>query len=169
VQTKKKPNSIVEESLPTALGCWLIRHNNHQLYRLTWLGWDKQSDSAPSHFARHIQHIIDTYANTGYIDCSDISIHLQVTPFQLKVLEELSTIPCGQTKTYGEIAKRIHSSPRAVGQACRTNPIQLFIPCHRILSQKGIGGYMGKQSHTDFKLLLLNHEAKFHDSSDACD
>ena len=62
--------------------------------------------------------------------------------------------------TYGEMAKKLDSSPRAVGNACRANPLPIIIPCHRVVSQSGIGGYGG---HTEGEVLaikewLLHHE-----------
>ena len=47
----------------------------------------------------------------------------------------------GEVATYGEIARRVGTSPRAVGQAMARNPTPLVIPCHRIVSKKGLGGF----------------------------
>lgn len=66
------------------------------------------------------------------------------TPFQKRVWEELLTIPYGETLSYGELAKRLGSSPRAVGSAVGRNPISLLIPCHRVLGSDGsLTGYAG--------------------------
>ena len=67
----------------------------------------------------------------------------QGTPFQKKVWTALFTIPYGQTKTYGEIAKMIDCrSAQAIGQALTRNPIAIIIPCHRVICADGsIGGY----------------------------
>ena len=72
-----------------------------------------------------------------------IDLKLEVTPFQKKVLNQLVLIPYGETKTYGEIAIKLKTSPRAVGNACRRNPIPIVIPCHRVVASKGLGGYSG--------------------------
>ena len=82
------------------------------------------------------------------------------TVFQKSVWRELIDIPLGETRTYGEIAKKLNSSARAVGNACRKNPIQLIIPCHRVISAKGIGGYSGKTEgkQLNIKRWLLAHE-----------
>lgn len=61
------------------------------------------------------------------------------TPFQQKVWKALCTIPYGQTITYGELAKKVNSSPRAVGGAVGANPLPILIPCHRVM---GAGGKM---------------------------
>lgn len=66
------------------------------------------------------------------------------TPFQQKVWHEITKIPYGKTRTYKEIATAIGSplSCRAVGQACKKNPIPILIPCHRVIRSDGsIGGY----------------------------
>ncbi len=84
----------------------------------------------------------------------------QGTPFQRSVWHELSEIPPGETRTYGDIANKLNSSPRAVGNACRKNPIQIIIPCHRVISAKGIGGYAGETEGRQLKIKrwLLKHE-----------
>ncbi len=68
------------------------------------------------------------------------------TEFQQRVWEELLWIPCGETRSYGEVAKNIRKpkAVRAVGGACGTNPIPLLIPCHRVLAtNRQIGGFSG--------------------------
>lgn len=82
------------------------------------------------------------------------------TDFQQAVWKELSQIPLGETCTYGDIADKINSSPRVVGNACRKNPIAIIIPCHRVVSAKGIGGYAGETGgrQINIKRWLLSHE-----------
>lgn len=63
--------------------------------------------------------------------------------FQKKVLKEVLKIPRGRTVTYGKIAKKLHTSPRAVGQALKHNPLPKIIPCYRVVGKKEIGGYFG--------------------------
>jgi methylated-DNA-[protein]-cysteine S-methyltransferase len=82
------------------------------------------------------------------------------TPFQQKVWNALKHIPAGQVVTYGELAKKLGTSARAVGNACRKNPIPVVIPCHRVVSSSGIGGYAGDTSGDLLKIKswLLQHE-----------
>jgi len=68
----------------------------------------------------------------------------QGTLFQQRVWHVMSQIAVGQTLTYGDIAKLLKSSAQAVGNACRCNPIVVMIPCHRVLSASGNGGYAGQ-------------------------
>lgn len=97
-----------------------------------------------------------------YIDNSQHSFKLplkpQGSPFQINVCNALLSIPAGQTSTYGELAIKLQTSPRAIGQACKRNPITLFIPCHRVLGKNNIGGYMGNPDAISYKESLLKHE-----------
>jgi len=79
------------------------------------------------------------------------------TLFQKKVWAILREIPFGKTKTYGEIATIIGKpkAARAIGSACRANPILLAIPCHRVVSSIGIGGF---SVGVDLKKQLLQFE-----------
>lgn len=73
-----------------------------------------------------------------------IDLDLRGTDFQLSVWKELKKIPYGQVRTYGDIARALSTAPRAVGQANKNNPIPIVIPCHRVVSSTGIGGYSGQ-------------------------
>ena len=67
---------------------------------------------------------------------------------QQRVWRLLRAIPPGQTRTYGELAQALSTSPRAVGGACRANPIVLLIPCHRVVAVDGEGGFAGQREGT---------------------
>ncbi len=90
----------------------------------------------------------------------NLPLHPQGTDFQQRVWKALQEIPAGQVKTYGELARQLNSSPRAVGNACRKNPIPLLIPCHRVVSKQGLGGYAGQTEGREIrlKMQLLAHE-----------
>ena len=91
----------------------------------------------------------------------DLPLKPSGTQFQQTVWTEISKIVRGKTQTYGWIAKKIKSAPRAVGQACGSNRYPLVIPCHRIISATGIGGFAhhdGDGFHRDVKKWLLDHE-----------
>ena len=68
------------------------------------------------------------------------------TPFQQAVWNALKEIPYGETRTYGEIARRIGHprASRAVGQANNRNPLPIVVPCHRVIGTSGaLTGYAG--------------------------
>lgn len=64
------------------------------------------------------------------------------TAFQARVWDALRAIPYGEVTTYGALAARLGSSPRAVGAAVGANPLAIFIPCHRVVGSDGsLTGY----------------------------
>lgn len=70
-----------------------------------------------------------------------ISYKLEVPEFTKKVLDIVKDIEFGKTLTYGDIAKKLNTSPRAVGMALKRNPLPLIIPCHRVVAKNSLGGY----------------------------
>ena len=85
------------------------------------------------------------------------------TAFQRTVWQQIAAVASGRVTSYGQIAARIHSAPRAVGQACGANPYPLVTPCHRVLSATGgLGGFSGRADDAAFllgvKRWLLAHE-----------
>ncbi len=67
-----------------------------------------------------------------------------VSSFQNKVYSIVKKIPKGKVMTYGQIARILNTSPRAVGQALKRNPFSPKVPCHRVIMSDGsIGGFNG--------------------------
>jgi AraC family transcriptional regulator of adaptative response/methylated-DNA-[protein]-cysteine methyltransferase len=87
-----------------------------------------------------------------------LPVDLRATAFQRRVWEELKAIPRGQTRSYGEIARRIGqpTAARAVARACATNPVALVIPCHRVVGGGALAGY---RWGVERKRRLLQREA----------
>ena len=78
------------------------------------------------------------------------------SPFLLRVQRAAQTIPAGQTRSYGELAKFVGApkASRAAGRAMSTNPWPIIVPCHRVLGRSGFGDYSaGSGLHTKFRLL----------------
>ncbi|MBI5658134.1 MAG: methylated-DNA--[protein]-cysteine S-methyltransferase [Nitrosomonadales bacterium] len=90
----------------------------------------------------------------------DLPLRLGGTAHQNKVWQAMCAIPRGQVRQYGELAAQLGSSPRAVGQACGSNPVPIIIPCHRVVSKSGMGGFMNRSGGyaLDIKHWLLAHE-----------
>lgn len=82
------------------------------------------------------------------------------TPFRARVRAAICAIPAGETRSYGAIAARLGTSARAVGGACRENPLPIVVPCHRVVAAHGLGGYDGKTggARLDIKRRLIAHE-----------
>jgi len=90
-----------------------------------------------------------------------LPVDISGTDYRLRVWNELEKIKPGQIKTYGEIATRLDSSPRAVGMACGDNKLPLLIPCHRVVAKHGVGGFMHSRGGfaLGVKSWLLKHES----------
>jgi len=83
------------------------------------------------------------------------------TPFRRCVWDAISRIPVGESRTYAELARQLHTAPRAVGGACGANPIALVVPCHRVVGSRGsLGGFMNAADGDPIavKRWLLAHE-----------
>jgi methylated-DNA-[protein]-cysteine S-methyltransferase len=83
------------------------------------------------------------------------------TAFRQRVRAALMSIPAGEARTYGELARTLASAPRAVGGACGSNPIALVVPCHRVVAADGsLGGFMQGVAGDSLaiKRWLLTHE-----------
>ncbi len=108
------------------------------------------------------QQLVAWFANPTFI--FDLPLAAPRTAFQARLRDALCATRCGETLTYGDLAKQLHSAPRAVGQALGSNPLPIIVPCHRIISA-------GKNRLTGFahtregpkltlKAWLLEHEAR---------
>jgi methylated-DNA-[protein]-cysteine S-methyltransferase len=107
-----------------------------------------------------IRNIIKEYELTGKIDLKGLELSFEgISPFYLKVYSELLKIPAGRTVTYGELAQRCgnRKAARAVGTALARNRLVLFVPCHRVVSANGMGGW---SSIPGLKEMLLELEKK---------
>lgn len=87
--------------------------------------------------------------------------------FQGAVYKAIVRIPHGETRTYSWVAARVGklSATRAVGQALRKNPFPILIPCHRVVAQHSLGGFMGasdpEQPEMRLKQKLISLEEEY--------
>jgi len=106
------------------------------------------------------------YQLQGYFDDPQWQFSLPLassgTDFQQRVWRFMCTIPVGETRRYGDAAEALNSAARAVGGACRSNPVPIVVPCHRIVAANGLGGFDGQREGAGlaFKQWLLNHEQR---------
>lgn len=141
----------------TPIGWLEVRHDELFIYQSTFtLGL--QNEQVPrNELAKTIQTELNQYF-TNPTHRFKLPLKPQGSTFQLNVCNALLEIPAGQTMTYGELAFKLQNSPRAIGQACKRNPLPLFIPCHRVIGKKNIGGYMGHSNFIHYKTQLLELE-----------
>ena len=143
--------------IDTPTGPISVTENDGAITRLQWHGAQEQGDSPLLQKAR--QQIGE------YFDGSrtefDLPLRVEGSDFQRAVCVVMSAIPFGETVTYGDISKQLKVPAQAIGQACGGNPIPLIIPCHRVLSATGLGGFSGDGgglSGIEMKVQLLRHE-----------
>ena len=89
----------------------------------------------------------------------NVQYELIGTKIQKRVWDEIKKTKFGETKSYGEIAKKLNISPRFVGKICGQNRLLLIIPCHRIKKSNGeLGGFSG-DGGIKLKRKLLDFES----------
>ena len=104
-----------------------------------------------------------TRALTAYFEgeltaIAGLKVAFAGTEFQRSVWRALTTIPCGETRSYGDVARQIGNpkAVRAVGLANGSNPVGIVVPCHRVIGANGtLTGYGGG---VERKRWLLQHE-----------
>ena len=113
-------------------------------------GLDKETEEKDLSVLQTARRWLDVYFS-GQKPDFQVPLHLQGTTFQKEVWEMLSSIPYGETTTYGAIAKQLaakrglpHLSAQAVGSAVGHNKISIIVPCHRVIGADGsLTGYAG--------------------------
>jgi methylated-DNA-[protein]-cysteine S-methyltransferase len=128
--------------------------------RIDFLPVQTRVRPATMQIARQVERALEHYflrSDKGF----NLPLRLQGTAFQQRVWQALQGIPCGEMRTYGELAAQLASGARAVGNACRRNPVPVIVPCHRVVGAHGIGGYSGHTAGRELqrKRWLLAHEA----------
>ena len=90
----------------------------------------------------------------------NLPLNIKGRPFQKNVWSALCKIPLGETKSYSALATELKTGARAIGNACRKNPIAIIVPCHRVVAKTGIGGFGGRTVGEQIKIKqwLLAHE-----------
>jgi methylated-DNA-[protein]-cysteine S-methyltransferase len=73
----------------------------------------------------------------------------------------LIAVSYGETLSYGELARILGSSPRAIGQLCARNPFPIVVPCHRVLGSGGALGHFSGGEGPRTKAWLLEHERRY--------
>ena len=143
------------KSIITPIGNFNSFYVNSLLVKLIYIGQQNSSNFPDISLQKVINHF---FSKKGLKSLPKYFI--QGTPFQLKLWETLSTIPRGHTESYSSLASKIGSpgAARAVGTACRLNPLPLLIPCHRVIKQDGsIGEFALGRSNKEY---LLKMESK---------
>lgn len=132
---------------------------------LSEINWESKCSSAPDDGTEDPRHPVlveaarqlDQYF-AGQRREFELKLEFRGTDFQKRVWDELLKIPFGETRTYGEIARRLGNANamRAVGAANGRNPIPIVAPCHRVIGASG--DLVGFGGGLEVKEYLLNFE-----------
>jgi methylated-DNA-[protein]-cysteine S-methyltransferase len=135
----------------TPIGDLTISAEDGAIVALDWgRGRDQEDTPLLREAAAQLQDYFDGL-RTGF----DLPLAPQGSPFQQRVWQALREIPAGETRSYGDLARLLGSSARAVGQANGRNPIPIIIPCHRVVAAGGrLGGYSGGDGASTKRILL---------------
>jgi methylated-DNA-[protein]-cysteine S-methyltransferase len=136
-----------------------IRTSGNRLSEIVYLPKAAATLAPQNRLAEQTCRQIERYLDDPEF-CFDLPFEFDGTPFRQRVWQAIHAIPCGRTLTYGELARKLNSAPRAVGGACGDNRIPLVIPCHRVVASGGIGGFMHASGGDPIaiKQWLLRHE-----------
>ncbi|WP_439579149.1 methylated-DNA--[protein]-cysteine S-methyltransferase, partial [Elioraea sp.] len=119
------------------------------------LDWGRGRDQSPTPLLTRAAAALHAYFDGAPDPFADLPLNPAGTTFQRRVWAAMQAIPRGRTRRYGDLARDLHSSARAVGTACGANPIPIIIPCHRVTGANGsLGGYSGGEGPTTKRYLL---------------
>lgn len=146
-------------SVGTELGWVVAKLDGDRVVEVTIVPEPPAGAPARDPLARRVSRALAAYFRDGRWP-TDLPIAPGGTPFQRRVWGCLRRIPPGATRSYGDIARELGSGARAVGNACRANPLLLLIPCHRCVAAHGRGGFHGQLQGRwpAIKDWLLDHE-----------
>ena len=150
-----------QAKLPAPFGMLGIHCTDEALTGIAFISERSKAQLAGNPFVQEVCGQLKAYLVTEDFQF-DLPLKLHGTVHQLKVWQALRDIPSGEVQTYGDLAKLLHSSPRAIGQACGNNPIPIVIPCHRVVGKTGLGGFMHSSDNAQLKIKhwLLAHEQR---------
>lgn len=97
----------------------------------------------------------------GDLKAFDLPLPALASPRGQELRDGLIALRYGETASYGELARRLESGARAIGQLCARNPLPVIVPCHRVTAA---GGALGNYSAGDgpaTKIWLLEHERRY--------
>lgn len=144
--------------IPAPFGAVGICTQDDFLIRVELLANPQAEKCSSAAFVQNIANQLNQYFLNPHTALS-VPFAVKGTAFQKRVWQAIAAIPCGQTLTYGELAAKVGSGPRAVANVCGANQVPLVIPCHRVVAKNGLGGFMqGKANGLAVKQWLLDHE-----------
>jgi methylated-DNA-[protein]-cysteine S-methyltransferase len=136
-----------------------IRTDAHAVLAIDLVPDTMESRKPGNALAREVQRQLRAYFRDSSFRFR-LPLQAAATPFQGRVRSALRRLRPGHEVSYGQLARKLATSPRSIGAACRANPVPIVIPCHRVVGQNGDGGYMGSTGGRALRMKrwLLLHE-----------
>jgi methylated-DNA-[protein]-cysteine S-methyltransferase len=156
VDMKQADYSVIMHSPIGKLG---IQTGEQYLHRIDFLAEQVRVKAPDNELAAEVVDQLTQYFENPMFTFA-IACDMDGTSYQRRVWKRLKAISAGHYMTYTDVAKKLGSGARAVGGACRSNPIPIIVPCHRVVSKSSIGGYDGDwgAGKVNIKKWLLRHE-----------
>ena len=153
-------DAVINTPLPGRDNRLAIVTRDNKLQALLFVADSTKLKQPKASFAKRVVEQLNAYFKEAEFQFT-LPLAPDGTDYQKSVWNKLRKCPAGKVWTYGELASKLQSGPRAVGNACRHNPIPIVVPCHRVVSANGMGGYAGKTSgnYLSVKQWLLQHES----------
>jgi len=149
---------MVQATLPSPIGTILIECDERWITAIT-IRPDVELEQAvmPGAIARMAVEQLNAYF-AGELKRFDLPVRPLDSPRGEALRAAICAIPYGHTLSYGGVAQGADSGPRAIGQACRRNPLPIIVPCHRVTASGGGIGYYSGGKGIETKYWLLRHE-----------
>ena len=145
---------IKKLSIKTRFGWFSAYENKGKIFKIKFGKVNKQT---PSKMLKKFKRDLSNFFMKKTLKIKT-NYETQGNLIQKKVWFELTKIKKGQTKTYGEIAKKYNISPRYVGKICGQNKLLLLVPCHRVIKSDGTLGGFTSSGGINLKKKLLEFE-----------
>ncbi|MDA7427221.1 methylated-DNA--[protein]-cysteine S-methyltransferase [Primorskyibacter aestuariivivens] len=143
---------MAERSINTPVGTLTLTEEAGAINALEWRAGARDETPLLDRAAAQL----DAYF-AGRLTAFDLPLTPRGSTLVQRVCAEMQAIPLGETRSYGDLARKLGVPAQAIGQACGANPIPVIIPCHRVLGANGLGGFSGAGG-VETKVWLLRHE-----------
>ncbi len=123
----------------TRFGTGYVVHDRRRVLKVILPGTDDRPE-LPVRYHPAAEDL-ERYMKGEPVDFSEHSVRIPASGIVERVLRYVKQIPYGDTTTYGEVAEALGTHPRIVGLALSRNETPVLIPCHRVVSKEGLGGF----------------------------
>lgn len=155
----RETSSMTCHIIASPIGALAISATDDALQSIDMLGTSAEPDTTDHPLLKEAARQIAAYF-AGRLQHYDLPLEPASTKRGNELRAAVVAIPYGEAASYGEVARRADSGPRAIGRVCSHNPLPLVVPCHRVIAAGGKIGYYSGGDGIPTKRFLLIHENK---------